>query len=131
VTSRFGAVPPSNIVAANASCTATPPFMSVAPRPYRTPSPGTPDSQLDGTVPRDSLGQGQRNGIQVSCKDDAFRVAQLGPGNDGVPVPHDVQFRDGAQPRLNGVGELRFVAGHTVDVHDRGGQERNVLAEVK
>jgi hypothetical protein len=42
-----------------------------------------------------------------------------------------VQFRDGAQARLNGVGELRFVAGHTVDVHDRGGQERNVLAEVK
>jgi hypothetical protein len=66
----------------------------------------------------------------VAGKDDAFRVIQLRAGNDGIAVAYDVQFRDGPQGSFDGVRQLRLIPGHTVDVHDRGCKESNILAEV-
>ncbi len=88
-----------------------------------------------GPVGRDGaqrpLRDGQRHRVQVPGQDDPLRPAQVCAGDDGVAVADQLQLRDGAQGRLHGVGQLRLVPGHAVDVDDGGGQQGNVLAEVQ
>ena len=80
------------------SCTATPPFMSHAPRPQISAS-----APVLGDPGRDVAGD--RHGVQVTGDDHPLGAAELGPGHDHVAVPGHLQMRVRPQCRLDPVGD--------------------------
>ncbi len=65
---------------------------------------------------------GDRHGVQVSGEQHPLGAAEVGPGDDRVPVPVHGEVRQGPQGRLHGVGEHLLVAADGGDVDQSGGE---------
>jgi hypothetical protein len=67
----------------------------------------------------------------MTGENNAFTAPQRCAGDDGIAVAHQAKARELPEGNLHRVGKVRFVARDAVDVNQRCGQQRYVLAEIE